>query len=62
MQNDVQNAKTLMETYDTLLSGLREDQIRSANAALGRKAGLFDQAAQGVALRVALRAARRTER
>lgn len=62
MQNDVQNAKTIMETYDTLLVSLKDDQVRAANSALKNKSSLFGTAVQGVALRTALRAARSRER
>lgn len=62
LQNDVQSAKTVMETYDALLRGLKEDQVRMANSALKKKGGLIDAAVQGAALRLALRAARSRER
>lgn len=62
MQNDVQNAKTVMETYDALLRGLKEDQIRTANSALSKKDRLIGLAVQGAALRVALRGARARRR
>lgn len=62
MQNDVQNAKTVMETYDALLRGLKEDQIRTANSALNNKSSLVGNAVQGAALRLALRAARSRDR
>ena len=62
MQNDVQSAKTVLETYDTLLRGLKEDQVRTANSALNKKNTLLDTTVQGAALRLALRAARSRER
>ncbi|MCY7306523.1 MAG: hypothetical protein LH632_10305 [Rhodoferax sp.] len=62
LANDVQSAKTVMETYDALLRGLKEDQVRMANSALKKKGGLSDTAVQGVALGLALRAARSRER
>jgi len=62
MQNDVQNAKTIMETYDALLRGLKEDQVRTANSALKKKGSLLGSAVQGAALSAALRGARARRR
>lgn len=62
MQNDVQSAKTMMETYDALLLGLKDDQVGAANSALKNKGGLLGDVVQGVALRTALKAARTRER
>ena len=60
LQNDMQNAESLMNAYDTSLRALRENHVRVANEALTGSAG--SQVAQGVALKAALQAARGRER
>jgi hypothetical protein len=60
LQNDVQNAETLLGAYDATLVSLQADQVRAANKTLGGSGG--DQLMQGVALKLALRAARTRER
>lgn len=62
LQNDVQNSATLMDAYDAALTSLREDQVRAANSALKGESSLPGTAARGIALRVALQAARTRER
>lgn len=60
LQNDVQNAETLLGAYDATLRTLQADQVRAANKSF-RNPGT-DQLIQGAALKVALRAARLRER
>lgn len=60
LQNDVQNAETLLGAYDATLRTLQADQVRAANKTF-RSSGT-DELVQGVALKLALRAARVRER
>lgn len=60
LQNDVESGERLMAAYDGTLRALREDRARVANEALDGSPGAA--IAQGVALKVALRAARERER
>ena len=60
LQNDVQNAETLLGAYDATLRTLQADQVRAANKSF-RSSGT-DQLIQGVALKLALRGARLRER
>jgi hypothetical protein len=60
LQNDVQSGERLVAAYDTALRALRENHVRLANEALqGTPGGLV---VQGVALKLALRAARERDR
>jgi hypothetical protein len=59
LQNDLQNADAMLGAYDATLSALRDDQSRAGARALGDGT---TSVAQGVALRLALRAARSRER
>lgn len=60
LQNDVQSGERLMAAYDTALRGLRENHVRVANEALqGEPGGAL---VQGVALKLALQAARERDR
>ncbi len=60
LQNDVESGERLLAAYDTALGLLREEHVRLANEALNGKPG--QALAQGVALKVALRAARERDR
>lgn len=60
LQNDVQNSEQLLAAYDTTLRTLRDNHVRVANEALKGSPGTV--VAQGLALKVALRAARERER
>lgn len=60
LQNDVEGGQRLMAAYDTALRGLRDNHVRLANEALGDSEGSV--LAQGVALKLALRAARERDR
>ena len=60
LQNDVQSGERLVSAYDTALRALRDNHVRVANEALeGSGAGAV---AQGVMLKLALRAARERDR
>jgi|SRR5690554_1214672 len=60
LQNDVQSGERLMAAYDTALRALRENHVRLANEALQGEPGAA--LVQGVALKLALQAARERER
>jgi hypothetical protein len=60
LQNDVQSGERLVAAYDTALRALREHHVRLANEAL--QGGSGDALVQGVALKLALRAARERDR
>ena len=60
LQNDVENAERLLAAYDAALRSLRENHVRLANEALQGTPG--QAVAQGVALKLALRAARERDR
>jgi len=60
LQNDVQNSEQLLAAYDTTLRTLQENHVRVANEALGSSTG--GVVAQGLALKLALQAARERER
>lgn len=60
LQNDVESGERLLAAYDTALRLLRENHVRLANEALNGTPG--QAVAQGVALKVALRAARERDR
>ena len=60
LQNDVQNSEQLLAAYDTTLRTLRENHVRVANEALKGSAG--GAVVQGLALKLALRAARERDR
>ncbi|QDW67365.1 hypothetical protein [Luteimonas granuli] len=60
LQNDVQSGERLMAAYDATLRALRENHVRLANEALDGSPGAA--IARGVALKVALGAARERER
>lgn len=60
LQNDVQSGERLMAAYDTALRALRENHVRLANEALQGEPGAA--LVQGVALKLALRAARERDR
>lgn len=60
LQNDVQNSEQLLAAYDTTLRTLRENHIRVANEALKGSAGTT--VVQGLALKIALHAARERDR
>lgn len=62
LQNDVQNSATLMDAYAAAIAKLEQDQDRVARQALGGSGGIGGDLAQGVALRLALQAARTRER
>lgn len=62
LQNDVQNAQTLMNAYDAALRTLKDDQIQVGNRALKGKSSLLGNATQGLALKLALHAARARDR
>lgn len=61
-QNDVQNAVNLLSAYDASLESLRKSQVQAANNALKGKSSLIDDAVQGAALHLALKAARHRDR
>ncbi len=61
LQNDVQSGERLMSAYDTALRALRDNHVRVANEAL-EGSGAGGAVAQGVMLKLALRAARERDR
>lgn len=61
-QNDVQNAVNLLSAYDASLESLRKSQADAANTAFKGKDSLLDEAVQGAALHLALKAARNRDR
>lgn len=62
MQNDIQNAKYMMDAYDAALATLNTDMVRAANTALKNQNNLLGPAVQGAALKLALQAARQRDR
>lgn len=62
LQNDIQNAQTLMSAYDAAIRTLKDDQILAGNRALSGHSSLLGDATQGVALKVALKVARMRDR
>lgn len=61
LQNDVQSGERLMSAYDTALRALRDNHVRVANDALG-SGSAGGAVAQGLMLKLALRAARERDR
>jgi hypothetical protein len=61
MQMDIQQARSQTEGYDRLLELLREDQRTMANGTLDG-GGLASGVVRGVALRAALKSAKRRDR
>ena len=60
LQNDVESGERLLAAYDTALQALRENHVRVANEVLQGRPG--QAVVQGVALKLALRAARERDR
>ncbi len=62
LQNDIQNAQTLMNAYDSAIRTLKDDQILAGNRALDGNSTLLGDVTEGVALKIALKAARTRDR
>lgn len=62
MENDLQNARYMMDAYNAVLTTLQADMVRAANTALKNQNNLLGAAVQGAALKLALRAARQRDR
>lgn len=62
VQMDVQYAELVVDTYDSYLARLKEDQVRLAREVLTGKAGRVGDIVRGAALSGALKAARKRDR
>ncbi len=62
LQNDMQNSQTLLTAYDASIENLKDKQVLAANRALNGESSLLGDATQGVALKLALKAARMRDR
>ena len=62
VQMDVQYAELVVDTYDSYLARLKEDQVRLAREVLTGKAGAVGDIVRGAALSGALKAARKRDR
>jgi hypothetical protein len=62
VQMDVQYAELVVDTYDSYLARLKEDQVRLAKEVLTGKAGAVGDIVRGAALSGALKAARKRDR
>lgn len=62
VQMDVQYAELVVDTYDSYLARLKEDQVRLAREVLTGKAGKVGDIVRGAALSEALKAARKRDR
>jgi hypothetical protein len=62
VQMDVQYAELVVDTYDSYLARLKEDQVRLAREVLTGKAGVAGDIVRGAALSGALKAARKRDR
>jgi len=62
VQMDVQYAELVVDTYDSYLARLKEDQVRLAREVLTGKAGVVGDIVRGAALSGALKAAKKRDR